>query len=224
MKFLNTLVLYIFPFMLFAQCDSAIFIPEKFDWLTMTDSTRFRPTFTGSEPDEYEFTIHDKWGETVFHTDIPSQGWNGLFSNKRGNCMAGTYMWTLNCTWTGDSVSVTCMGYVACMNTRAVKVTALDTLQCRPSVYVPNAFTPNGDGPNDVFIPLFGCPPVDYEFVIFDRWGNVIFQTKDVNKGWDGTANGGNNAQIDTYVWRIKCSFYEGDKKRQFTGHVALIR
>jgi hypothetical protein len=45
-----------------------------------------------------------------------------------------------------------------------------------------------------------------------------------VNKGWDGTIAKNEIAQTDNYVWKIKCSFFEGDKKRQFIGHVALIR
>jgi gliding motility-associated-like protein len=222
-KFLPLILLFI-TCELFGKCDSAVFIPENFDWKLMTDSTRFKPVFAGGEPDRYKFTIHDKWGETVFDTDIPMQGWNGLFRNRKGNCTAGTFMWTLDCEWTGDSVSVFCMGYVTCHNSCVVKVTALDTLQCRPTMYIPNAFTPNGDGPNDMFMPLFGCPPVNYEFFIFDRWGNLIFETRDVNKGWDGTIAKNEIAQTDNYVWKIKCSFFEGDKKRQFIGHVALIR
>lgn len=190
----------------------------------MTDSTRFKPSFAGSEPDKYKFTIHDKWGETVFETNFPMQGWNGLFNNRKGNCNAGTFMWSLDCEWTDDSVSVFCMGYVTCMNSAVVKITAMDTLQCRPSMYVPNALTPNGDSFNDMFMPQFGCPPLEYEMFIFDRWGNVIFQTKDVNKGWNGNQGANDPAPMDTYVWQIKCSFFEGDKKRKYIGHVTLIR
>ncbi len=189
----------------------------------MTDSTRFKPTFTVALPDVYEFTIHDKWGETVFHTDIPEQGWNGLMNNRKGNCTAGTFMWTLSCKWTGDSVSVYCMGYITCLNTRSVTITTLDTLSCRPHVFVPNTFTPNGDGMNEDFRAQFGCPPLDFQMLIFDRWGNLIFETKDPNKGWDGTSKGA-NLSPDNYVWQIKCSFYEGDKNRKLIGHVALIR
>jgi gliding motility-associated-like protein len=207
----------------FAFCDSSIFIPEKFNWELMTDSTRFKPTFFGSEPDKYEFTIYNKWGEAVFITNIPSQGWNGLWNNKRGNCEAGTFMWTLRCEWTGDSVSVSCTDYIVCMNTRAVNVTALDTLQCRPTVYIPNVLTPNGDGMNEWFMPTFGCPPLNYTMWIYDRWGNVIFETKDRNVGWDGTSKG-QPQQSDVYVCKITWKAYEGDKQRTHISQVTLIR
>lgn len=206
-------------------CDTLAPVPEVFDLSEMTDSTRFMPAFPHGSPDTYTFEIHDKWGEKIFSTDIPSQGWNGLRNNRKGTITEGAYMWIMNCTWTLDSTSISCNGFVNCKNTGApVKVIALDTLQCHPTIWVPNTFTPNGDGPNDVFIPMFGCPPVDYELQIFDRWGNLIFQTTDVKKGWDGNGKGGSSAQIDTYLWRIKCVFYEGDKKRQHIGHVTLIR
>jgi gliding motility-associated-like protein len=222
-KFLFTLVAGLLATFASSQCDSAIFIPEKFNWLAMTDSTRFKPGFAADQPDRYEFIIHNKWGETVFETTIPEQGWNGLRNNRTGNCEAGTFLWTLNCEWKSDSTSVFCMGYVTCLGSRGVKVTPLDTIQCKPSVYVPNAITPNGDGINEDFRPIFGCPPKNYSMLIFDRWGNLVFETKDVYKGWDGTIKG-SPAPMDIYVWQISFSFYEGDKKRESIGHVTLLR
>ena len=207
-------------------CDSLAVVPETFDLRNLTDSTRFMPVFkNGFPPDDYQFEIRDKWGELIFKTDIPQQGWNGLRNNRKGMCANTTYMWVMSCTWRADSVELNCNGFVSCNNMDApVKVTALDTLECQLTIFVPNSFTPNGDGPNDTFLPIFGCPPAEYEMFVFDRWGNLIFRTTDVNRGWDGDNSSENPAQVDTYVWRIKCRFYEGDKKREFTGHVALIR
>jgi gliding motility-associated-like protein len=92
------------------------------------------------------------------------------------------------------------------------------------SVYVPNAFTPNADGRNDVFIPQgTGIDPEKYQLWIFDRWGNQIFTTNDMTKGWDGTVNGGSICQIDTYVWRIVATDISG-KKHTMVGKVSLIR
>ncbi len=71
------------------------------------------------------------------------------------------------------------------------------------AIYVPNAFTPNGNGLNEVFIPYtYGIDAQKYEFWIFDRWGNQIFHTTDINAGWDGTLNS-TKCQIDTYVYRV---------------------
>src|SRR6185369_17157688 len=56
--------------------------------------------------------------------------------------------------------------------------------------YMPNAFTPNGDGKNDVFRIPPGSSLSLEEFSIYDRWGTRIFSTQNIDKGWDGTING----------------------------------
>lgn len=95
------------------------------------------------------------------------------------------------------------------------------------TIYVPNCFTPNDDGINDFFRPEgYGIDPENYELWIFDRWGNMIFYTDDWYKSWDGKVQGGRSgalAQIDTYVWKIKCKDILGDKHR-YIGKVSLIR
>jgi gliding motility-associated-like protein len=93
------------------------------------------------------------------------------------------------------------------------------------SLFIPNAFTPDGDGINDVFIPLgIGIDATDYQFWIYDRWGNLIFFTDNPQIGWDGKANNGKDiAQIDTYVWRLKYSDVTGTKHNQL-GRVSLIK
>ncbi|HET6991272.1 MAG TPA: PKD domain-containing protein, partial [Bacteroidia bacterium] len=93
------------------------------------------------------------------------------------------------------------------------------------AIYVPNAFTPNGDGINDVFMPLgVGIQEDHYEFWIFDRWGNLIFYTDDFHKGWDGIVKGGAQiAQIDTYVWKIRCRDVLGGSHK-YIGKVSLIK
>ncbi len=88
-------------------------------------------------------------------------------------------------------------------------------------IYVPNAFTPNGDGLNDIFQPK-GFGVTKYEFSVFDRWGEKIFLTNSFDKGWDGTING-LNAKDDVYAWRIKLTNVFG-KSHELTGHVTLIK
>ncbi|MCW3103057.1 MAG: hypothetical protein JWO09_1497 [Bacteroidetes bacterium] len=93
-------------------------------------------------------------------------------------------------------------------------------------LYAPNAFTPfNHDGVNDVFMPSgVGIDPNNFEMTIYDRWGNQIFKTTDVTKGWDGRANGGSNiAQIDVYVWKIKTKDYSG-QNHSYVGHVTIVK
>lgn len=92
------------------------------------------------------------------------------------------------------------------------------------SIYIPNTFTPNGDGKNDVFMPV-GEYVENFHLWIFDRWGNLIFETTDITKGWDGHANGGAElAQIDTYVWKVTYNDMYMGYYHRLIGHVNLIR
>lgn len=72
-----------------------------------------------------------------------------------------------------------------------------------PTYYLPNSFTPNGDGRNDVFFPTpVGIRSTDY-FRVFNRYGQLMYQTKEYMQGWDGTIKGKPSAS-GTYVWMIK--------------------
>jgi gliding motility-associated-like protein len=91
--------------------------------------------------------------------------------------------------------------------------------------YAPNTFTPNGDGKNDVWMPYGeGIDPKNYHLMMFDRWGNLMFETYVWGQGWDGRANGGADiAQIDTYVWKVdlKDVFHT---KHHYIGHCNIIK
>jgi gliding motility-associated-like protein len=93
------------------------------------------------------------------------------------------------------------------------------------TIYVPNAFTPNGDAKNETFFPVgLGLDPDRFEMWIFDRWGNMIFYTDDLNKGWDGRVQGHSEiAQIDTYVWKIKAVDMSGTS-HDMVGRVSLLK
>jgi gliding motility-associated-like protein len=90
--------------------------------------------------------------------------------------------------------------------------------------FIPNAFTPDGDGVNDGFYGK-GYGITKYEIWIFDRWGNLIFTTTDINQAWDGSVQGkgGDIAQIDVYVWKVALTDVF-DKKHKYIGHVSLIK
>lgn len=91
-------------------------------------------------------------------------------------------------------------------------------------IYVPNAFTPDGDGLNDVFLPIInGYDVTSYQMYIFNRWGETIFESAFVGLGWDGTY-AGQNSKEDVYVWKIVVRDEVSGEKKQFHGHVTLIR
>lgn len=88
--------------------------------------------------------------------------------------------------------------------------------------YIPNAFTPNGDGANDYFFGS-GIGISIYDLWVFDRWGNMIFHGNDLNDKWDGKANQGDkSAQQDVFIWKVTLTDVF-DKKHQYIGTVTLI-
>lgn len=88
-----------------------------------------------------------------------------------------------------------------------------------------NAFTPDDDNFNPFFAPVFtsGYDPQTYTLPIFNRWGEIVFESHDVNAGWDGTY-GGKKAQDGTYVWKIQIKEVGKDKHNEYVGHLTLIR
>jgi gliding motility-associated-like protein len=91
-------------------------------------------------------------------------------------------------------------------------------------LYAPSAFTPNFDGSNDVFLPTgIGIMERDYEFAVYNRWGDRIFESDDINVGWNGTANGGGVVQSDVYIWTLSTRDVSL-KIHQYIGHVTLYR
>ena len=91
-----------------------------------------------------------------------------------------------------------------------------------PNYYVPNTFTPNGDGLNDVFRPVpVGIQSTMY-FRVFDRYGNLMYQTNKWLDGWNGIYNG-KKASAGTYVWMIKGTDKNG-RIVEMQGTVILIR
>jgi gliding motility-associated-like protein len=93
---------------------------------------------------------------------------------------------------------------------------------CPQYVYFPSAFTPNGDGKNDLFRAKFAGPTSDYKLVVFDRWGRQVFESSDPSAGWDGMA-GGRQQPVGTYVWFCVYRLYQQQQRVQ-KGTVMLIR
>ena len=92
--------------------------------------------------------------------------------------------------------------------------------------YIPNAFTPDGDSKNDEFKPVItsGYDFFDYHLAVFDRWGELIFESYVVDYGWDGTFGNGKVAQNGLYIWKLELGELFSDKKLVDTGHITLIK
>lgn len=91
--------------------------------------------------------------------------------------------------------------------------------------YVPNTFTPDGDTYNEKFTPVFtsGFDPYGYSLYIYDRWGELLFESHDASIGWDGTY-GGKIVQDGTYVWKIDFKLKYTDDHQRHYGNVNVLR
>ncbi|PCJ22421.1 MAG: hypothetical protein COA97_13420, partial [Flavobacteriales bacterium] len=104
--------------------------------------------------------------------------------------------------------------------------TTQQVVRVRPDFFfaIPNTITPDGDGLNDVFFPgaLVGATGKNYDFFIFNRWGELIFEGHDLTDGWDGTYKG-KLVQNGVYVWKIEVTDFEGTV-HPYIGHVNIIK
>lgn len=131
-----------------------------------------------------------------------------------------------------ESYVVTLFAYneFGCYDSTLLTVTVYEDL----IFYVPNSFTPNGDGTNDVFLPVItsGVDLGNYQLLIFNRWGQVVFSTTDPTMGWDGTymniqeflTGEDNFAQDGTYTWKIILNSSQNEGAVEKVGHVTLLR
>ena len=93
-------------------------------------------------------------------------------------------------------------------------------------IYAPRGFTPNGDGLNDLFFPQgTGLDQQEFEFLIFDRWGKVVFQTNTIGDGWNGKLPSGEPAPVGIYVWKLNVGDYTSNRRRhEVIGNVSLMK
>lgn len=114
-------------------------------------------------------------------------------------------------------VSLTAMDIHGCSDT----VTNCFVMEPNFTLYIPSAFTPNGDRKNPTFEPK-GQYIKNFEMYIFDRWGMQVYHTTDITQGWDGTVNGA-QAQEDTYIYRIQVTDSQ-NHNHTYVGQVTLLR
>jgi gliding motility-associated-like protein len=141
-----------------------------------------------------------------------------------------SYVWTpatgLNCT---DCTSPLANPYTSTTYTLAltynagciVTATAQINVNGHPPLYVPNAFSPNGDGVNDVW-SIFGTGIKDVKSMIFNRWGEKVFETDDQFQSWDGVYRG-ERQPTGVYVYLVDVVYLDGETDTR-KGSVTLIR
>ena len=133
------------------------------------------------------------------------------------------YLWSTNETTTKINISVPNKYYLTITDTNGCS--AADTVniteECASSIYIPTAFTPNDDGKNDLFY-AYGNFIQDFNIQVFDHWGNLMYQTSNINQGWNGKYNG-KDVQEDVYVWKVTTrDVFKND--HNYNGRVTLVR
>ncbi len=162
-------------------------------------------------------------GEVTFTnqtSDLNNNTYAWLFTGADGSSAINpTYLFTNSGEYPVRLIAISSFG---CRDTAVVKVTV------NPDVvlYVPNTFTPNGDGLNDefqIFLPPTGVDYSTFSLTVYDRWGSVIYRTNDVFKFWNGARNNsGEVVKQDSYVYKIS---FKDEKKKYYekVGYITIL-
>lgn len=131
------------------------------------------------------------------------------------------YLWQDGSGNTTYNVTAPGLYSLTLSNSCGIKTDSIVVTKGTCKLYVPNAFTPNGDGVNDVFRASYGENITKFKMEIYNRWGQKVFESNDMGKGWDGTYQ--KNMVGGVFVWIIK--YDSVDLKNQIMkGTVVLIR
>jgi gliding motility-associated-like protein len=137
-------------------------------------------------------------------------GKNGNLNSTKGNSVIASPQVTTTYTVTFQNTQTNC---------KFIDTVTVCILNC--NIFVPNIFSPNGDGINDILYVHSECIK-RMDFAVFDRWGNKVFETTNINDGWNGTYHG-KPMEMGTYVWYLNATLYSGKVMNEH-GNVAIIR
>jgi gliding motility-associated-like protein len=143
----------------------------------------------------------------------PQEGLSNPFINDPVGSPEVTTWYTVTITDVND------LGF--CQKSDSVLVRVFDSFCGSPNIFVPNAFTPNDDGENDILL-VRGANITDLTFTVFNRWGEEVFKTEDQSRGWDGTYKG-NPAEPAVFVYQLEAVCDDGQTYFE-KGNVTLIR
>jgi len=167
---------------------------------------------SGNTPLEGNGNWSIKNGDGFFHTsNDPTTGIDSLIKGTT------ILVWTISNACASSSAELTINNSGPCENK--------DSLKNILYYHVPNAFTPNGDGLNNVFLPAFesGFEPLNFSMLIFNRWGQLIFESYNADYGWNGRwENDGEILQSGLYPWQITFTDIITQTEKIIEGFVVL--
>jgi gliding motility-associated-like protein len=119
------------------------------------------------------------------------------------------------------TVCLTAFASEACVDTMCAEV----LVPAGAGLFVPNAFSPDGDGINDTFTPIVaGMGSENYEFLVFDRYGQQLFRSTMIGEGWNGQFGDGTLTPVGVYIWKVTGRDRFSGQRVDETGHVTLVR
>lgn len=147
--------------------------------------------------------------------------WQWTFGNGNTSSLSAppAQLYPLTGVETFYPVSLTVSNSFGCSTTATKMVKVLGTCL----IAVPSAFTPNGDGKNDFLYPLNALKAENLDFRVFNRWGQLVFQSRDWTKKWDGRVNG-HQQGTGVYIWTLNFTHRDTRVKYSLKGTTTLIR
>jgi gliding motility-associated-like protein len=109
-----------------------------------------------------------------------------------------------------------------CEDDTTIEIEVLEDTALSTDIFIPNAFSPNDDSLNSVFLVICSTVPQEFEMQIYNRWGERLFLSKDIKEGWNGSTADGTACQEGAYFYIINATFSDSDK-RQIKGTVTLL-
>jgi gliding motility-associated-like protein len=132
-----------------------------------------------------------------------------------------TYQWSSGETTNKININSAGKYWVEVVNDCGTYSDTFDVAAIIDCVYVPSAFSPNKDGLNDWFRPRGIKDATGYEFAVFNRWGQPVFSSRNLNEGWNGMHKA-SNSEMGVYYWYLK--YHEGGAVKEKKGSVVLLR
>jgi gliding motility-associated-like protein len=127
-----------------------------------------------------------------------------------------------NNTVSGASITLYAYSNIGCSDS----ITQLISYEEGLIYYIPNTFTPDQDEHNQSWKPIFtsGFDPYNFNLKVFNRWGEIVWETNNVNIGWDGTYGTSTHVQEGVYTWEINFKLKQDDNRKVISGSVNLIK